>query len=596
MTFAGQGVDVLDELAALVAQRPELASGVALGTEVLTRVAASDLALASGAYRHGVDVGAWVMDPDGAPPAAYLRGAAVAYPLSLLAQALLWRALWADALGDAIRAGSVVAFARALAGVAGGVAGRGGARGGGLRRAARAASASAPRSRGCTCRRRRAGARRWRRSTACRWRGSAVARRPRRDLALVNTPTRVVGRPVRPRRSTGAARPAAPDRPRPKRRSGGTGSAAARPALRVVAGGGGRAVPLAGAGGAAGGASRRGRRAERGVDLGAGPGVVGGVARSQFVEPVRWDARRRGSIAESGADWVLDLGPGHRRGRLTAENLRGTGVRVLALASPEGRRVLTAPGAAPVERDVTYADLAPQVRLAPRRPAAPGHAYTRPTRSPAGDPRRDDADGGRRGDRRGAQPTRGTWPSSRAAGSRTGARSTLRVEELAALLEPGREVVFNTLLLDRHLWELHISREALLFGARRAGAPFAGLTVSAGCRTSTRRSRCWTGSRPTGCACNAFKPGPPSRSGGCWRSRAPRRITRSPRTSKAAARAGATVGGPGAAARDLPELRRRDNVLVCAGGGIGTPERAADLLCGTWALAHGAGRCRSTRC
>ena len=111
MTFAGQGVDVLDELAALVAQRPELASGVALGTEVLTRVAGSELALSCGAYRHGVDVGAWVMDPDGAPPLSYLRGAAVSYPLSLLAQALLWRALWADALGDAVRAGSIAGFA-----------------------------------------------------------------------------------------------------------------------------------------------------------------------------------------------------------------------------------------------------------------------------------------------------------------------------------------------------------------------------------------------------------------------------------------------------------------------------------------------------
>ena len=76
VTFAGQGVDVLDELAALVAQRPELARGVALGTSVLSRVAASDLARSCGAYRHGFDVGAWVMDPDGAPEAAYLRGAA----------------------------------------------------------------------------------------------------------------------------------------------------------------------------------------------------------------------------------------------------------------------------------------------------------------------------------------------------------------------------------------------------------------------------------------------------------------------------------------------------------------------------------------
>ena len=32
------------------------------------------------------------------------------------------------------------------------------------------------------------------------------------------------------------------------------------------------------------------------------------------------------------------------------------------------------------------------------------------------------------------------------------------------------------------------------------------------------------------------------------------------------------------------ELRRRQNVLMCAGGGIGTPARAADLLHGTWAL------------
>ncbi len=94
VTFAGQGVDVLEELAALAAQRPELRAGISLATDVLGEVAASDLARASGAYRHGVDVAAWVLDPDGAPPVAYLRGAAVAYPLSLLAQALLWRAVW----------------------------------------------------------------------------------------------------------------------------------------------------------------------------------------------------------------------------------------------------------------------------------------------------------------------------------------------------------------------------------------------------------------------------------------------------------------------------------------------------------------------
>ena len=40
---------------------------------VLASVASSDLALGLGAYRHGVDVAAWAMDPDGAPELSYLR-------------------------------------------------------------------------------------------------------------------------------------------------------------------------------------------------------------------------------------------------------------------------------------------------------------------------------------------------------------------------------------------------------------------------------------------------------------------------------------------------------------------------------------------
>ena len=34
------------------------------------------------------------------------------------------------------------------------------------------------------------------------------------------------------------------------------------------------------------------------------------------------------------------------------------------------------------------------------------------------------------------------------------------------------------------------------------------------------------------------------------------------------------------------ELRARENVLLCVGGGVGDPARAADLLCGTWSLAY----------
>ncbi len=92
---------------------------------------------------------------------------------------------------------------------------------------------------------------------------------------------------------------------------------------------------------------------------------------------MRWDAVAR-DIRALGADWVLDFGPGTAVARLTAENLRGSGLRTLALASPEGRRVLTSPGAAPAGRDVDYAAFAPRVdcaaatstRATPGRPAA----------------------------------------------------------------------------------------------------------------------------------------------------------------------------------------------------------------------------------
>ena len=34
-------------------------------------------------------------------------------------------------------------------------------------------------------------------------------------------------------------------------------------------------------------------------------------------------------------------------------------------------------------------------------------------------------------------------------------------------------------------------------------------------------------------------------------------------------------------------IRSQENVVVCVGGGIGTPSRAADYLTGRWALAYG---------
>ena len=202
---------------------------------------------------------------------------------------------------------------------------------------------------------------------------------------------------------------------------------------------------------------------------------------------------------------MLDLGPGTAVARLTAENLRGSGVRVLALASPEGRRVLTVagrrarrarchlrgvragsslPGGAHLDTRYTRATGRPPVILAGMTPTT----VDAPIVAAA-------ANAGYMAELAGGgQPDRRTFE--------------LRVEELASLLEPGREVVFNTLLLDRHLWELHISRGRAAVRRAAGGRAVRGADrVGRASRTSTRRSRCWTALAAEGMRVNAFKPG-----------------------------------------------------------------------------------------
>ena len=141
-------------------------------------------------------------------------------------------------------------------------------------------------------------------------------------VALVNTPTRVVvaGPPATSTRCARAWREAAGAR----RRSGATGGAAARrcassgrrcrSTCRSIR----RRWPRRWR------ASRlRPARAERWAPV---LGAAADLARAQFVEPVRWDAVAD-EIRAPGADWVLDFGPGTAVARMTAENLRGSGVR-----------------------------------------------------------------------------------------------------------------------------------------------------------------------------------------------------------------------------------------------------------------------------
>ena len=164
-----------------------------------------------------------------------------------------------------------------------------------------------------------------------------------------------------------------------------------------------------------------------------------------------------------------------------------------------------------------------------------------------------------------------------------------RIAELGELLEPGREVVFNTLLLDRHLWDLHVAGAGLVVEARRGGAPLAGLTVSAGIPEVEEAVALLDALSAAGLHLNAFKPGT------VQQIRHVLAIADAAPQHTIAVHVEGGRGGGHHSWEELDELlldtyhelRRRPNVLLCAGGGVGDPARAAELLCGSWSERHG---------
>ena len=323
------------------------------------------------------------------------------------------------------------------------------------------------------------------------------------------------------------------------------------------------------------------------LDNGGAPALADHLAAAHFTEPVRWD-RVVAGLDASGADWVLDLGPGTEVARLTAENLRGTGRRVVALSSPEGRRVLATPGVAPRVPDHDHhAAMAGIVELADGRRHI-DNRYSRATGRPpivlAG-----------------MTPTTVDVPIVAAAanagyaaelaggGQPSQAILTERLAELAETLDPGVEVAFNTLLLDRHLWDLHIGRDRLVERARATGAPISGVTVSAGVPEADDAVDLLDRWNAAGMTTNAFKCGTVDQI------RLVLAIAeRAPHYRIQLHLEGGKAGGHHSW-EDLDdlllatyhEIRLRSSVLLCVGGGVATPERAADLISGAWAERHG---------
>ena len=153
----------------------------------------------------------------------------------------------------------------------------------------------------------------------------------------------------------------------------------------------------------------------------------------------------------------------------------------------------------------------------------------------------------------------------------------------------GRAVQFNALFLDPYLWKLQVSGKRLVQKARQSGAPIDGLVISAGIPDLEQAVELIDELNGAGIKHVVFKPGTVDQI------RAVIRIAAEVPTKPVIVQIEGGRAGGHHSWEDLDdlllatysELRSRPNITVCAGGGIDTPERAAEYLSGRWSSAHG---------
>ncbi|HEX7426677.1 MAG TPA: fatty acid synthase subunit beta domain-containing protein, partial [Mycobacterium sp.] len=310
------------------------------------------------------------------------------------------------------------------------------------------------------------------------------------------------------------------------------------------------------------------------------------MAEAILVRRVDWVSEIN-DLHEAGARWILDLGPGDILTRLTAPVIRGLGVGIVPAATRGGQRNLFTVGAVP-EVARPWSSYAPSLVSLPDGSVKLSTKFTRLTgRSPillAGmTPTTVDAH------IVAAAANAGHWAELAGGGQVTEEIFENRIAELTQLLEPGRAVQFNSLFLDPYLWKLQVGGKRLVQKARQSGAPIDGVVVSAGIPELEEAVALIDELNDVGISHVVFKPGT------IEQIRSVIRIAAEVPTKPVIMHIEGGRAGGHHSWEDVDdlllatysELRSRSNITVCVGGGIGTPERAAEYLSGSWAQAYG---------
>lgn len=310
------------------------------------------------------------------------------------------------------------------------------------------------------------------------------------------------------------------------------------------------------------------------------------LANAVLVEPVDWAKQIAKVLNNVNARelYVLDMGPGEVLGKLTNVLLQGSGAGVVEVGTMNARAKASTTSAAEAEllRTGCWEDFAPRVIDTPAGKKVVTKFSKLTGKAPvllAGmtpttvDP-----------EIVAAAANAGYWAELAGGGQVTEEVFDRHMDSLSKQLQEGATVEFNAMFMDRYLWNLQFGSKRIVPKKRASGAPIDGVVISAGIPELDEAKELVKTLQADGFPYVAFKPGTVEQI---------RQVVRIAKAVKPATIIAQVEGGSAGGHHSWESLddllistyaqvRECNNLVLVAGGGIGTPSRAADCISGEW--------------
>ncbi|MDY5784672.1 fatty acid synthase subunit beta domain-containing protein, partial [Corynebacterium sp.] len=301
------------------------------------------------------------------------------------------------------------------------------------------------------------------------------------------------------------------------------------------------------------------------------------LADSILVQPHNWVE----SVNALNSNYLISLDRG--LSSLTAPLITGTGKVVIPAATAAERDNLATPGTE-LPTAVNYEEFSPKLISLPN-----GKSYTQ-TRfsewtgmSPIilGGMTPTTMDPGIVA----AAANGGYWSEMAGGGQYSDEAFTINKDGMMELLEPGRTAAFNTMFFDRYLWNLQFGQARIVPKARANGAAFTGVTISAGIPELDEAKELLDQLTADGFPYISFKPGTTKQIQDCIAIAADNPSHRVIIQIEDGHAGGhhSWVDLDDLLVDTYAEVREYDNAILTVGGGVYSPERAAELINGDWA-------------